>query len=83
MDDYQPIDLSALCNGGLELLTGYRRPPVGDEVFHGLPFQIGNPGNAAAPCFVVLAPGQDVLVPVGSIADHIIVAHRRPPFPEG
>ena len=27
MDDYQPIDLSALCNGELELLTGHRQPP--------------------------------------------------------
>lgn len=27
VDDYQPIDLSAPCNGELELLTGHRQPP--------------------------------------------------------
>jgi hypothetical protein len=77
VDGYWPIDLSGLCNGGLELLTGHREPPVGDQVFHGLPFRIGNRGDTSAPCFVVLEAGQDVTVPVGKTADHIVVAHRR------
>jgi hypothetical protein len=77
VDGYRPIDLSGLCNGGLKLLTGHREPPVGDQVFHGLPFRIGNRGDTSAPCFVVLEAGQDVTVPVGKTADHIVVAHRR------
>lgn len=76
---YAPVDLTGWCNAGLELLAGYRRPPTGDQVFHGLPFRIGNPDDAQAPCFIVLEPGNAVTVPVSCAADHIIIAHRRLP----
>jgi hypothetical protein len=77
VDGYQPIDLSRWCNAGPDLLTGHRRPPAGDQVFHGLPFRIGDPQNPAAPCFLALESQTAVTVPVGMTADHIIIAHRR------
>ena len=36
MDTYEPLDLSAVCNAGDELLTG--QAPRGKQVFCGLPF---------------------------------------------
>ena len=82
VDGYEPIDLSALCNAGLELLDGCRQPPVGKQMFHGLPFRIGDPRNAEAPCFIALEPGAVATVPVHRAADHVIVAHRRLPAGE-
>lgn len=76
---YEPIDLSRLCNAGLEVLTERRRPPTGEQMFHGLPFRIGDPGDARAPCFIVLEPGGAAEVPLHRAADHVVVAHRRLP----
>ncbi len=36
MAGYEPINLSGLCNASLERLNG-RLPPVGEQMFHGLP----------------------------------------------
>src|SRR5262245_2320774 len=79
MTEYEPIELSELCNAGLKVLEGVRPPSVGEQTFHGLPFRIGNPEDPEAPCFIVLEPGDDVdvEVPVGRAGDRIIVAHRR------
>ena len=75
--DYEPVDLSASCNAGLEVLEGHRTPPVGACTFHGIPFLIGDPADGAAPCFVLLEPGApSVTVPVARSADRVIVAHR-------
>ncbi|MDP9184116.1 MAG: hypothetical protein M3O29_00415, partial [Actinomycetota bacterium] len=84
MDDYRPLDLSGLCNAGLDVLDG-RRPRVGEQVFHGIPFLIGDGANVEAPCFVVIEPGgASVRMPVDAHADRLIVAHRwlRPGGPE-
>ena len=54
MQDYEPLDLSALCNAGTELLGEDQDPPRGSQRFRGLPFQIG-PGDAGdGPCFIGL-----------------------------
>ena len=75
--DYEPVDLSALCNAGLETLEGRRSPPVGEERFHGIPFLIGDPAGAGAPCFIVLEPqGERVTVPIDRVGDRVVVAHR-------
>jgi hypothetical protein len=75
--DYEPVDLSGVCNAGLKTLEGLRQPPIGDQTFHGIPFRIGDPADAEAPCFVVLEPGDAaVSVPLGRTADRLIVAHR-------
>ena len=74
--DYEPVDLSSLCNAGLELLEGHRTPPVGAVAFHGIPFLIGG-GAGDGPCFVSLEPGgPSVTLDVGRAADRVIVAHR-------
>ncbi len=74
---YEPIDLSKLCNAGLDAIETRRVPPVGDQRFHGLPFLIG--GRDAEAGFILLQPGGGgVPVPVGRKADRIVVAHRRP-----
>jgi hypothetical protein len=80
MADYEPIDLSALCNEGVDLFHGSRSASVGAQVFYGLPFRIGDPDAPLASCFVVMHPrSPDVVVPIQRLADRIIVAHRRLP----
>ena len=74
MTDYQPLDLSAHCNAGVDLLGPDARPPVGAQTFHGLPFQI-----AEGRCYI--ARGGDlgkapVTIPIGQKARHLIFAHR-------
>ena len=75
--EYEPLDLSAVCNAGLKILEGLRQPPVGETAFHGIPFLIGDRSDADAPCFVLLEPGHGgVTVPVGRVGDRLILAHR-------
>ncbi|MFB3739518.1 MAG: hypothetical protein ACE14W_11220, partial [Candidatus Velamenicoccus archaeovorus] len=75
--DYEPVDLSARCNVGLEVLEGHRTPPIGVRAFHGIPFRIGDPADARAPCFILLEPGgSTVTVSVERPADRLIFAHR-------
>ena len=49
-DAYQPVDLAAYRNAGVELLAGDHEPAVGSQVFHGLPFRIGE-GHSAFVAF--------------------------------
>ena len=77
MADYEPLDLAELCNAGLDSLGGGRQPPIGDQMFHGLPFRIGDPARPEAACFVRIMPGETVTIPVDRIADRVIVAHWR------
>ena len=81
--DYQPVNLSELCNAGLEALGDSRPPPLGDQLFHGLPFRIGDPARPDAPCFVVIEPSEAVTVPVGRAAERVVLAHRRLPARHG
>jgi hypothetical protein len=77
VDEYEPLDLSAQCNAGFDVIDGQRRPDIGAQVFHGIPFLIGDGATANAPSFIILEPGgPSVTVPVGRRADRLIVAHR-------
>src|SRR5216684_3470026 len=74
-DIYRPVDLSAYCNAGVELLDGDQAPPLGNQVFHGLPFRIGDASKA------FVAFGADlhrapVTIPIRATAYSVIVAHR-------
>ena len=72
-DVYTALDLSAFCNADAEILEGDLNPPIGDQVFHGLPFRIGNGRNA------YLAFDQNrtsVTIPIDATAYSVIVAHR-------
>jgi len=89
--DYEPLPLSAHCNAGVELYRPENltwegtylqslpsAPPTGRQVFHGLPFQIGD-GSGEAPCFVAFGLGglfrEAQSIPVGKTAEHVIFAH--------
>ena len=39
--DYEPLDISALCNGGLDLLENDGDIEFGRVTMRGLPFQVG------------------------------------------
>src|SRR5690349_5965888 len=41
MNVYEPLDLSAYCNAGVEMLGPNRTPAVGEQSLRGLPFRIG------------------------------------------
>ena len=49
MPDYEPIDLSHLCNAGTVFISPEARPPIGSQLFHGLPFAI----LVTVACFVL------------------------------
>ena len=40
MPDYQPLNISSLCNVGAEVIDENATPAIGEQAFHGLPFQI-------------------------------------------
>ena len=42
MKDYQPLDLSALCNAGLDILNDGASVPIGEQTLRGLPFVVGS-----------------------------------------
>jgi hypothetical protein len=80
MPSYQPVDLSAACNAGVDVLgeTG-GDAPLGRVELRGLPFLIGQDSA----CFVL--PAMPVSVSVGRLAPRVIVAHRllEPGAPAG
>ncbi len=75
MSDYEPLDLSLVCNAGLSALGENVRAPVGQQTFHGLPFQIGASGSG--PCFIAFdGKAKGVTIPIGKTVRWVIVAHR-------
>ena len=78
MSDYEPLDLSALCNAGLDLIPESQRPPAGRQTLRGLPFVIGpDGGNGHDGCFIALnGADSPVTIPVNSMASNVIFAHR-------
>ena len=81
MSDYEPIDLSFLCNAGEEFVCGLIEMQTGARSFRGLPFQIGTDGNDAGPRVIGFdsgaGPGQSITVPIGSTARYVIFAHAQ------
>src|ERR1051325_9571955 len=74
-DPYQPLDLAAQCNAGVELLAGDQESLVGWQHFHGLPFRVGDGSRA----FVAFGPDlnpQALTIPIHAAAHSVIVAHR-------
>jgi hypothetical protein len=79
MTDYEPLDLSAACNAGLELLGQEQRAAIGMQRFQGLPFQVGAAEPDQRRCFVAFGTGlreQAFSLPIGRTARRVIVAHR-------
>ena len=79
MADYQPLDISSLCNAGLAILGEQGQAPTGRQSFHGLPFLIGHPEKDNGTCFLGCGTGlrmEPLTIPVGLTAQRVIVAHR-------
>jgi len=75
MASYQPVDLSAVCNAGLDVLGDEPGAvPLGRVDLRGLPFLIGPEPSAGERCF--LLPGVPTSVAIGRSAPRVIVAHR-------
>ena len=74
MADYQPLDLSTLCNAGLDVLGANTDAPIGEQAFRGLPFLV----NAdSSKCFIALNDAsRSVTIPVNQSVRCIIIAHR-------
>ncbi|MCS6862464.1 MAG: hypothetical protein NZT92_19350, partial [Abditibacteriales bacterium] len=77
MKDYQPLDLTPFYNVGTSFISETAQPPIGNQTFHGLPFEIG---SDAARCFMGFAVEDGlhpvpISVPIGTTARHVIFAH--------
>lgn len=74
MPDYLPLDLSALCNAGLDVLDEKPNTPIGEQLCRGLPFLVNDdPAN----CFIAFDRNSGgVTIPVNSRATGLILAHR-------
>ena len=84
MLSYEPVDLSAACNAGVEVLGDEPGDvPLGRVDLRGLPFLIGSEPPSAERCF--LLPGVRIPVGIGRLARRVIVAHRllEPGAPAG
>ncbi len=83
--DYEPLDISSLCNGGADLLESDADVELGRVTMRGLPFLVGAEGTAAGDtCFISL-DGSDssVKVPIGKAVRNVVVAHLVVGEPEG
>ncbi|HEY3061717.1 MAG TPA: CehA/McbA family metallohydrolase [Chloroflexota bacterium] len=71
-DVYRPVDLSAYCNAGPDLLGDHgAEVPLGRQHFQGLPFQIGTADQA------FIAPSESpITVAIDAVAYTVVVAHR-------
>ena len=75
MPSYQPVDLSAACNAGVEVLGDEPGDvPLGRVALRGLPFLIGSEPPSGRRC--LLLPGAPTSVGIGRLAPRVIVAHR-------
>jgi hypothetical protein len=75
MPSYQPVDLSGVCNTGLEVLGDEQgNVPLGRVHLRGLPFLIGSQSPSPERC--LLLPAAPVSVEIGRLAPRVIVAHR-------
>ncbi len=84
MPSYEPVDLSAACNAGVEVLGAEPGDvPLGRVALRGLPFLIGSEPPSAQRC--LLLPGAPTSVGIGRLAPRVIVAHRllEPGAPAG
>ena len=70
MNDYEPIDLTAFRNAGVDLYSPTAAPPLGAQQFHGLPFLIGE----GSPCFIRVGENA-VVIPIGRAARRVLFAH--------
>ncbi len=71
--DYRAVDLTSVYNVGTAFMAADAQPPIGNQLFHGLPFQIGADSQR---CFLGFESGANpVTIPVSDTAYHLIFAH--------
>src|ERR1051325_8912293 len=70
---YTPIDLGPYCTDGLILREGRAAPPLGDQLFHGLPFRI--PADPEK-CFIAPPPRSPIRIVLERGFRYAIIAHR-------
>ena len=77
MTDYQPVELEHLCNAGVAALPELdHEPPLGRQLFQGLPFDVGGAQPAPERCFIRFAPDSGpVAIPIGRACHTVVVAH--------
>ncbi|MBI4530261.1 MAG: hypothetical protein HY709_01965, partial [Candidatus Latescibacteria bacterium] len=80
MQDYQPLDLSRFCNVGATFISPDAKPPIGNQTFHGLPFNVGANDPDPTRCFIGFdgdggRQTESVTIPVGAVAERLIFAH--------
>ena len=73
---YEPLDLTAVCNAGVDFLGPNATLPLGEQSFRGLPFHIGDDLNNCLLAGGGALGGAVLEVPVGRQARWLIVAHR-------
>jgi len=80
MPDYESLDLGVFRNAGAEVYPEGTTVPVGEQLFHGLPFSIGEAKRS-----LVRIEDTPVRVPVGKTALRILFAHAllESQLPEG
>ena len=75
MPSYEPVDLFAVCNAGVEVLGDEAGDvSLGRVELRGLPFLIGSEPPSAERC--LLLPGTPTSIRIGRLARRVIVAHR-------
>ena len=76
---YEPLDITNLCNVGTDFVEDSAEPPIGDQTFHGLPFQVGAAQPDPRCCLIGFSgrgdASESVTIPVGTMARHVIFAH--------
>lgn len=79
MSDYDPLHLHAYHNADTGIFDGNGNPGVGEQIFHGIPFSIGDglDGNA---CLIGFGKDESLIsdpleIPVNSRAYNVVFAH--------
>ena len=79
MQEYQPLELTALCIAGPEIFGQDSDPPAGDQQYHGLPFRVGAE-TPAGKRYLAFGSSEGlkldpVTVPIGQTARRVLLAH--------
>ncbi|HEU5087384.1 MAG TPA: hypothetical protein VFT99_08055, partial [Roseiflexaceae bacterium] len=75
MLDYEPLDLSSVCNADFSLYEGRRQLTAGHHLLRGLPFQIGHESFPGGACLIDLKQCSQVAVPLNKAARTLVFAH--------
>ena len=75
MLDYEPLDLSGVCNADCSLYDSRRTLTPGHHLFRGLPFQIGHESLPGGLCLIDLKECSQVVVPLKQTARTLVFAH--------